>query len=130
MSVTNILSLSDFAAHFSFGLDLVLAVLRVTAFDSSLTLRFATQVWHLTVPCRLLAIVSTRLRTPQPGHGSCNGQPSALTFLCRCLSRATLLCGLTHSWHFQVPLTFSLSTRTTFVQPLQAKLLYVRLPFS
>ena len=129
-SVANIISHTDFAAHFGFGLDLLLAVLRVTAFDSSLTLRFATQVWHLAVPCSRFSIVLASLSSPQPGHGSCNGQPRALTFLWRCLSRATLLCGLTHSWHFQVPLIFSLSARTTFVQPLHAKLLYERLPFS
>ena len=50
-SVTSILSLTDFAAHFGFGLDLLLAVLRVIGFDSSLSLRFATQEWHLAVPC-------------------------------------------------------------------------------
>lgn len=129
-SVANKFSHTDDAAHFGFGLDLLLAVLRVTAFNSSLTLRFATQVWHLAVPCSRFSIVLASLSSPQPGHGSCNGQPRALTFLWRCLSRATLLCGLTHSWHFQMPLIFSLSARTTFVQPLHAKLLYERLPFS
>ena len=82
------------------------------------------------MPCRRFQIVLASLNSPQPGHGSCIGQSSALTFLCRCLSRATLLCGLTHSKHFQVPLIFSLSTRTIFPQPLQAKLLYERLPLS
>jgi hypothetical protein len=60
-SVANKFSHTDDAAHFGFGLDLLLAVLRVTAFDSSLTLRFATQVWHLAVPCSRFSIVLASL---------------------------------------------------------------------
>ena len=75
------------------------------------------------MPCSRFSIVLASLNSPQPGHGSCNGQLSTLTFLWRCLSRTTLLFCLTHSKHFQVPLILSLSTRTIFLQPLQAKLL-------
>ena len=75
----------------------ILAVLAAGRFRSCSAFFFATQVWHLKMPCFLLAIVYARLCSPQPGHGFYNGQSSPLTFSFPLLSRSTSLAGFRQS---------------------------------